>query len=51
VLDPIAVTDERGVSSGPIGFVMAFAVAVLGVKTAVEKQGLLPGTPQVITPA
>lgn len=33
---------------GPIGFVMAFAVAVLGVKTAVEKQGLLPGTPQKI---
>lgn len=27
---------------------MAFAVAVLGVKTAVEKQGLLPGTPQVL---
>jgi len=26
---------------------MAFAIAVLGVKTAVEKQGLLPGTPQV----
>lgn len=33
---------------GPIGFVMAFAVAILGVKTAVEKQGLLPATPQKI---
>lgn len=33
---------------GPIGFVMALAVAVIGVKTAVEKQGLLPGTPQKI---
>jgi hypothetical protein len=31
-----------------MGVAMAFAVAALGLKTAVEKQGLLSGAPQVV---
>jgi len=33
---------------GPIGFAMALAVAALGLKTAVAKQGFLPGSPQKV---
>ncbi|KAG0564871.1 hypothetical protein KC19_8G146600 [Ceratodon purpureus] len=32
----------------PIGFAMAFVVAALGLKTAAEKQGFLPSTPQKV---
>jgi len=44
----IARTHDHSVFAGPMGFVMAFAVAALGLKTAVSKQGFLSGTPQVI---
>lgn len=37
---------HRAKVPGPIGLMMALAVAVLGLKTAVEKQGALSGTPQ-----
>lgn len=40
---------DRGVFAGPMGIVIAFSVAALGLKTAVKNQGFMPGTPQVIS--
>lgn len=33
---------------GPMGIVIAFSVAALGLKTAVKNQGFMPGTPQKV---